>query len=79
MQSLSSSWRSLANSIAYLIDFVESRLKVINQTRLGRFILGKLRGIISSSTKQSCREESDSNPSNQKTSKAQSKRSSFLN
>lgn len=45
MELFSSSWRSLANSIDNLMDFLESRLNILNQKRFGRFILGCIMGI----------------------------------
>ena len=41
MRLLSNLWRSIAD----FIDFLESRIKIHNQKRFGRFILGSIIGI----------------------------------
>lgn len=44
MELFSSSWRSLANSIDKLIDFLASRLQILHQKKWGRFLVGSFIG-----------------------------------
>ena len=45
MESLFGLWRSLTNSVSKPLNSLESLLKILNQTKFGRFILGIIIGV----------------------------------